>query len=117
MFSKLQISQVEEGPPGPLIPGVSLPHPLLQVRTPAYPLRALEPQGSHSSLKLGDIEAKANYPVLQMRDRMGAGKASVKATKTALEARSSPTALCTHGRKNICPVNSLKMSLSKGSWY
>lgn len=62
-------------------------------------------------MKLGDIDAKDDYPVLQMGDRMGEGKASVKAMEVVLEARSSPAAIRLHGRKNICPMSSLRMSL------
>lgn len=104
MFSKLRSSQGEKRPVCPLI-WVS-PFPTSLQVEPCSALAAQEPPGSQPSFELGNTEAKDDDP-----NKMGAGQASVRVTKAGLGPRSSSVAIHIHGRKNICPENSLEMSL------
>lgn len=74
--------------------GTPFPHPLFQDRAPPSP-ESLKVLTLHDASPHRPVTSKLRMmiPVLQIGDRMGEGKVSVKVTQAGLEAGSSPAAI------------------------
>lgn len=112
MFSKLKISQGEERPACPWIWVSPFLTPLLQVGTTASPegaqnLKAVTFPGSLETLKLRKMILDPHFTD---GGQNGRGEGLCEGQKGRTGGQIFPCS-CLHVRKNICPTNSLKVSL------